>query len=44
MNEVQRSIRFPLPADEVWDVICDPSLLGEWFDGDAHVDLRPCGQ
>jgi uncharacterized protein YndB with AHSA1/START domain len=44
VTEVQRSIRFPLPADEVWDVICDPALLGEWFDGDAHVDLRPGGE
>jgi uncharacterized protein YndB with AHSA1/START domain len=44
VTEVQRSMRFPLPAEDVWDAVCDPALLGEWFEGDAQVDLQPGGE
>ena len=43
MTDVRRSMTFPVPAAELWEAICDPALLHEWFAGIVDVDLRPGG-
>jgi uncharacterized protein YndB with AHSA1/START domain len=40
---VERSLQFPAGAAEVWDALCDPALLADWFGGDVVLDLRPGG-
>jgi uncharacterized protein YndB with AHSA1/START domain len=43
MTTVERTTNFEAAAAEVWDALTDEALLGEWFDGDVSVDLRPGG-
>src|SRR5690348_15792766 len=48
MTEVERTERYPVLADELWEALTDPALLEEWFGsgagaGDTDVDLRPGG-
>jgi uncharacterized protein YndB with AHSA1/START domain len=41
--DVQRSMTFPVSVDELWDAICDETLLEEWFAGTVEADIRPGG-
>jgi uncharacterized protein YndB with AHSA1/START domain len=34
----------PATPEETWEAITNPEHLGEWFDDDAEVDLRPGGE
>ena len=38
--ELNREITVPVPAEEVWDSLTEPSWLGE----DASIELRPSGE
>ena len=50
-GSVRRAVRIARPADEVWDVIGDPSRIHEWFpgidactvDGDVRVITTGAG-
>jgi uncharacterized protein YndB with AHSA1/START domain len=42
VGTVERSERFPVPPDALWDAITDPELLEEWF-GPVDFDLTPGG-
>ncbi|HEY5014516.1 MAG TPA: SRPBCC domain-containing protein [Acidimicrobiia bacterium] len=39
---VERTERFGVAPDALWDAITDPELLAEWF-GPVEVDLEPGG-
>jgi uncharacterized protein YndB with AHSA1/START domain len=41
LNHVEREVRVPQPADEVWRAIADPARLGEWLGGDVDFEARP---
>jgi uncharacterized protein YndB with AHSA1/START domain len=39
---VERTDRFPVSAQQLWDAVTDPGLLEEWF-GPVDFDLTPGG-
>jgi uncharacterized protein YndB with AHSA1/START domain len=47
MTEVERTERFPIDADGLWEALTDPELLREWFapsdGGTVDIDLQPGG-
>jgi uncharacterized protein YndB with AHSA1/START domain len=48
MTEVERTERYPVLAEELWEALTDPALLEEWFgalpgESDADIDIRPGG-
>lgn len=38
-GSVRRHVKIDLPADEVWQVVGDPSRLAEWFPGITEVQV-----
>ena len=42
VGTVERSERFPVAPDALWDAMTDPDLLEEWF-GPVDFDLTPGG-
>jgi len=45
MDEVSitRSVDLEAAADDVWQALTTPELLGGWLEGDVKVDVRPGG-
>jgi uncharacterized protein YndB with AHSA1/START domain len=41
MEDVEREVVIPAPADEVWSALIDPEQLGEWFGAEVEGELEP---
>jgi uncharacterized protein YndB with AHSA1/START domain len=42
-EQVEREVEVPAPPDEVWPALTDPERLGDWFDADVDLEVRPGG-
>ena len=40
---IRRQRFYAVPPEAVWSAICDPALLGDWFDGRVEIDPRSGG-
>jgi uncharacterized protein YndB with AHSA1/START domain len=44
MEHVDREVQLPIPPDEVWEAVIDPTRLAEWLGGELDVALHPGGR
>ena len=40
---VERTVEVPIPPEELWEALADPAALGDWFEADVELDVRPGG-